>query len=249
MQPQTSFTASTKGVAYQNLRRPFFISSKKLNAAKNAFVDINQVNTTLNLNYNIIVNTNTNDIPSPIVTFIVKGHDVMMNTLLDSGSLGPKRDITSYIARSSVSKIPLSARNIKCSCTNEQTCTPVGCISTSECIELNDIQLQKDNEQMTIANIKLRIIDTLRDNVDVLIGFNDLKTNSVVESFKCLFSEFPPASSEEILNGYGVDTDDSRRGTHQDSRRSLLSILSSASQLRSLSENPTEPLLSTVGPE
>jgi hypothetical protein len=164
----------------------------------NAFVDINQVNTTLNLNSNIIVNSNTNNIPSPIVTLTVKGHDVMMNTLLDSGSIGPQCNITSYIARSSVSKIPLSARNIKCSCTNKQTCTPVGCISTSECIELNDIQLQKDNEQMTIANIKLRIIDTLRDNVDVLIGFNNLKTNSVVESFKCLFSKSPPASSEEI---------------------------------------------------
>ena len=93
---------SNKGVVYARLRRPYLISTKKSNAAMNALVDINQVNTTLNSNTNIIVNSNTDDIPSPIVTLTVKGHDVMMNTLLDNGSLGPQRDITSYIARSSV---------------------------------------------------------------------------------------------------------------------------------------------------
>ena len=227
-----SFAESTKGKQYTAAKQlPYLRRGKKLLHGQL----VNMVSELLTTTTYINEILTTSDKPL-VMVMIGESEDSRFVGLLDSGSTGRRKDTTSYISAEAAARIAKSSK--VCTCTNKTTCTPLGCVTVNNCIQLELVHLATQQKQITMKNIIFRVMDKLGSDVDIIIGYNEMKTYNLTDQFRHLFTSPKDDSSEgKTTISYEVPiwTSEGAFSPPQALPR----------QLGSLSEKTSEPLLSS----
>ena len=100
----------------------------------------------------------------------------------------------------------MSSRSLS-NCTCRKTCTPVGCVPTSQLLTLGHVKLVTGTKQLSVNSLKLRVTEQLGSQIDTVLGCNEVRKYNLASHFKHLLGSPIDLTDEgETAVSYGVSS-------------------------------------------